>query len=174
MPAAVQGELTSRHGRTSRVAGTVCAVACGLSTFIFLGFIVFGIADHDIAGAAVVGTLAAALFIDIAVLTANWASSRARLAAYATWGVIAIALLGGTLQLLTSGKSDADLLLTYGTAMLAFPCGLIAGPIASLFPLPAGPLQATVIWAIAIGAGCLQWFVFVPMLLKAREDGVTL
>lgn len=168
MSAAVQGEVTSRPEPTTRRAHRLCVAACGLSLLILVGFIVVGVFDHDVAGAAVVGVLAAALFIDVAVLASNWASKRARLFVWSLWWVMAVVLLGGALSLLRSGKSDADLLLTYGTALLAFPLGLIAGPITGQLSMPAGLLQTTVLWALAIGAGCLQWFVLIPMLLRAR------
>jgi hypothetical protein len=139
-----------------------------MSLLVFVGFVAFGVFDSDIAGAAVVGVTVTALFIDAAVLASNWASKAARLFACSTWVVLAVVLLAGTLSLLRSGKSDADLLLTYGTALLAFPLGLIAGPITGQFSMPAGPMQTMVLWALTIGAGCLQWFAFVPMLVRAR------
>lgn len=168
MSAAVQGEMTASCVPTRGRAHKICVAACGLSLLVFVGFVVFGVFDRDIAGAAVIGVLAAAVFIDAAVLAANWASKRARLFACLTWGGLAVALLAGTLSLLRSGKADADLLLTYGTALLAFPLGLIAGPITGQLSMPAGPLQTIVLWVLAIGAGCLQWFVLVPMLVQAR------
>lgn len=168
MPAAVQSEVTLVREPPSGRAGKVCAVAWVLSALIFAGFVVVGIADRDVAGAVVIGTIASALFVDIAVLASYWAGRRARLIARTTWVVLAIVLLVSTLVLLASGKSDADLLLTYGTAILAFPLGLIAGPITGQFSMPAGAWLTTVLWTLAIGAGCLQWFVLIPMLLKAR------
>lgn len=146
----------------------LCVLASGLSLLVFLGFVVVGVFDRDIAGAAVIGVLAAAVPIDAAVLAANWASTRARRLAYVAWTVLASALLVGTLWLLRSGKSDADLLLAYGTAVLSFPLGLIAGPLIGQLSMPAGPLQTMLLWAVAIGAGSLQWFALVPMLVRAR------
>jgi len=149
-------------------ANKLCITACGLSLLVFSGFVVVGVLDRDIAGAAVVGVLAAAVFSDAAVLASNWANQRARLLAYAIWMFLATALLGGTLSLLRSGKSDADLLLAYGTAVLAFPTGLIAGPITGQLSMPAGPVQTMLLWALAIGFGSLQWFVLIPLLVRAR------
>jgi hypothetical protein len=168
MSATMQGELTLRREPKRGCAHRLCVVACGLSLLVFVGFVVVGLFDHDIAGAAVVGVLAAATFIDVAVLASNWASVLVRLFVFSIWAILAIVLLGGTLSMLNSGKTDADLLLTYGTAFLAFPLGLIAGPITAQLSMPAGPLQTIVIWTLAIGAGCLQWFVIVPMLVRAR------
>ena len=131
-----------------------------------MGFIGFGVFDRDVAGAVVVGVLAAAPFIDLAVFASNWATDRARLFVWCVWGVMALVLLGGTLVLMRSGKSDADLLLTYGTALLAFPLGLIAGPITGQLSMPMGPLQISVLWGLAIGIGSLQWFVVIPMAVR--------
>ena len=100
MSAAVQGDVTLCPGHTRRIADRVCLVAWGLSILIFGGFIAFGIFAHDVASAAVIGTLVAALFIDTAVLASCWATGRARLVASATWSAMAITLLGGSLVLL--------------------------------------------------------------------------
>jgi hypothetical protein len=168
MSTAVQGEVTVSREPTSGRAHTFCIAACGFSILVFGGFVVFGLFDHDTAGATVIGVLAGGVFIDSAVLASNWAGRRARLFVRLTWGVLAVSLLAATLSMLRSGKSDADLLLTYGTALLAFPMGLVAGPITGQLSIPAGQLQTILLWALAIGAGYLHWFVLVPMLVEAR------
>lgn len=168
MPAAVQAKVTVNPVPARARADRLCVAACGLSLLVLFGFVAVGVFDRDIAGASVIGVLAAAVFSDAAVLASNWASARARRVAYAIWIALAAVLLAGTLSLLKSGKSDADLLLAYGTAVLAFPLGLIAGPITGQLSMPAGPPQTTLLWALAISAGGLQWFVLVPMLVRAR------
>lgn len=166
--------MTPHLVSTRRWPDRLCVAACWGSLLLFVGFAVFGLFDHDVVGAAVVGVLAAVLFADIAVLTANWASEGMRRFAYALWGAMAVVLLGGALLLLKSGRSDADLLLTYGVAILAFPLGLVAGPIAGQFSMTAGLLQTTVIWTLAVGIGCLQWFVLIPMLLRPRKGATAI
>jgi hypothetical protein len=149
-----------------RHANTICFAAIGLTSVIVFGFTVFGAFDNDITSSVVVGALASALFVDIAVVVSCWAERRARLMSRTIWAAVAIVLLAGTLALLNSGKTDADLLLTYGVSILAFPLGLIAAPIASQISPVAGPIQVTVIWVLAIGVGCLQWFFLLPMFVK--------
>ncbi len=148
----------------------VCRVACGLSVALLIGFIVFGIVDADLASATVVGVLVSALFVDVGVLTSYWADRRLQFISGTIWVVMAVLLLIGVLVLLTGGKSDADLLLAYGTAILAFPIGLIAGPIAAQFSPTAGVVQSIVMWGIAVGAGTLQWFILLPQLVKRRNS----
>lgn len=149
-------------------AGKIFAVVWVLSAIIFAGFTVVGLVEQDVAGAAVVGALVSAPFVDIAVFASYWAGRLTQSIARGTWLVLSIVLLVSTLALLKSGKSDADLLLTYGTAILAFPLGLIAGPLTGLLSMSAGLLLTTLLWALAIGTGYLQWFVLIPMFLKAR------
>ena len=144
----------------------LCVAACGIALVILIAFGIVGLRDHDVISAAVVGVLAAALFADVALLTANWASEGTRRFARSLWAAMAVILLGATLLLLKSGRSDADLLLSYGVAILAFPLGLVAGPIVGQFSMAAGLLQTAVTWALAVGLGCLQWFVLIPALLR--------
>lgn len=147
----------------------MCVAATWAALLILIAFAVFGLSDRDVAGAVVIGVLAAALFADVGVLTANWAGEGVRRFAYALWGFMAFVLFGGTLILLKSGRSDADLVLTYGVAISAFPLGLAAGPIAATFSMEAGLLQTTVIWTIAVSIGCFQWFWLIPMLLRQSK-----
>lgn len=158
---AVRGMLHSK-------AGKAFAACWLLSVLSIAGFGVVGLIDRDVASAVAIGVLVAAPFIDMAVLASYWAGSTSHSIARTTWIALSIALLASALLLLRSGKSDADVLLTYGTAALAFPLGLIAGPLTGQFSMSAGPLLTTLIWVMTIGAGCLQWFVLIPMLLKAR------
>lgn len=158
---AVRGMLRSKASK----AFSVCWL---LSVSSIAGFGLVGLIDRDVAGAVAVGVLVAAPFIDMAVLASYRAGSTSHSIARATWAALSIALLASVLLLLRSGKSDADMLLVYGTAALAFPSGLIAGPLTGQLSMPAGPWLTTLIWVITIGAGCLQWFVLIPILLKAR------
>jgi len=149
-------------------AGKAFATCWLLSVLSIAGFGLVGLIDRDVASAVVVGVLVAAPFIDMALLASYWAGSTSYSIARATWIVLSIFLLASVLLLLRSGKSDADVLLTYGTAALAFPLGLIAGPLSGQFSMAAGASLTTIIWVMTIGAGCLQWFVLIPLLLKAR------
>jgi hypothetical protein len=149
-------------------AGKAFAACWLLSVLSIAGFGLVGLVDRDVASAVAVGVLVAAPFIDMAVLASYWAGSASYSIARATWIVLSIALLASALLLLRSGKSDADVLLTYGAAALAFPLGLIADPLTGQFSMSAGPSLTTLIWVMTIGAGYLQWFVLITMLLKAR------
>ncbi|OGB34711.1 MAG: hypothetical protein A3F78_13225 [Burkholderiales bacterium RIFCSPLOWO2_12_FULL_61_40] len=149
-------------------AGKVFVFCWSLSALSLIGFILFGFADRDIAGATAVGVLVSAPFIDMAVLASYWAGRASHTIARATWLVLAVSLLASTLLLLGSGKSDADLLLAYGAAILSFPLGLVVGPLTGQISMPAGLALTTLLWILNIGAGVLQWFVLIPMCLKAR------
>lgn len=162
--------MTASLATKSSQVRRACVIALGMSVLTFTGFVLLGVFDGDVASATAVGALASAVFADVGILTSYWAGRRARLLACAIWAVIAIALLAGTLLSLSSGLPDADLLLAYGTAILSFPSGLIAGPIAGQLFTHAGAFQTTVLWVIAIGAGCVQWFFVIPTLLRLRES----
>ena len=164
----MQSKVTAVHTILSSKGGKAFAACWALSVLILIGFGLFGLVDRDVASATAVGVLVSAPFIDVAVLASYWAGRASHSIARATWIVLSIALLASTLLLLRSGKSDADLLLAYGTAILSFPLGLIAGPLTGQFSMPAGLSLTTLLWALSIGAGYLQWFVLIPMFLKAR------
>lgn len=164
----MQGKVTTVRSILSSKGGKVFATCWVLSILILIGFSLFGLVDRDVASATAVGVLVAAPFIDVAVLASYWAGRTCQSIARATWIVLSAALLASTLFLLQSGKSDGDLLLAYGTAILSFPLGLIAGPLTGQFSMPAGLSLTALLWILSIGAGCLQWFVLIPMLLNAR------
>jgi hypothetical protein len=164
----MQSKVTGVRSIVRSRSGKVFAACWSLSVLSLIGFSLFGLVDRDIAGATVVGVLVSAPLIDMAVLASYWAGSASHSIARATWIVLSVALLASTLSLLGAGKSDADLLLAYGTAILSFPLGLVAGPLTGQISMPAGLSMTTLLWVLSIGAGCLQWFVLIPMFLKAR------
>ena len=127
-----------------------------------------GLVDRDVASAVVVGVVVAAPFIVMAVLLSYSAGSTSYSIARVTWIVLSIALLASALLLLRSGKTEADVLLILGAAILALPFGLIAGPLAYEFSMSAGPSLTILICVTTISAGYLQWFVLIPILLKSQ------
>ena len=168
MSAGMQGKVMVLHGILRSRSGKVFVTCWVMSALSLIGFAFFGVFDRDLASAIAVGVLVAAPFTDVAVVASYWAGRASAAIAMATWLTLAAALLGGTLWLLQNGHADADLLLVYGVSVLSFPMGLISGPLTAQLSWPAGRALTTALWVVAIGAGFLQWFVLIPMLLKAR------
>ena len=94
--------------------------------------------------------------------------------ARASWIVLAVVSLLSAQVLLGAGNKDADIVMAYGTAVLSFPLGLLAGPIAAAFKIPGGMTGTALLWAIGIAIGYMQWFVLLPSLIRAiRQDRQT-
>jgi hypothetical protein len=163
----MQGEMNLDLSGQGKTATKFCLAFCLLSTLILVGFLVFGIFTQDVVSWAVVGALVSAPFLDLAVISSYWSNQRMQLISGGMWALTACILLAATLLLLRSGATDADLILTYGMAILSFPLGLIAGPLSSQLSMTSGSIQTVLIWLLAIGTGCLQWFLLVPALLNA-------
>ena len=90
------------------------------------------------------------------------------------WVLASVGVLATTLYLYDprTGR-DADLILVYGMLLLAFPSGFF---VAALFALLAtltpivdanyGPTVIAVIWLAFAAAGYVQWFKFLPWVVR--------
>ncbi len=168
MQTAMQGKIVDIKSMLSSASGRLFAACWALAIVIVVCFGLFGLFDRDIAGAIAVGTLFAAPLIDLAIVASYWSGTVSHSLARTTWLALSVALLASTLSLLQSGYSDADLILAYGAAIFSFPLGLIAGPLTAQMSMHSGPTLTSLLWVLSIGAGSVQWFVLIPMFVRAR------
>jgi len=93
------------------------------------------------------------------------------------WIALAIAVLLVTLYFFDGkSNSDVDVVLAYGMLILSFPVGLlialIGGALGSVafsaygYVVPVSYVTIVIAWLVFLIGGYVQWFVFLPFLLR--------
>ena len=119
-------------------AGKLFLASWGAALLAFIAICTVGVVDREVAGAAAFAVLVSGAVINLSIVISWWGERGCQMIARASWIVLAVVSLLSAQVLLGAGNKDADIVMAYGTAVLSFPLGLLAGPIAAAFKIPGG------------------------------------